>query len=118
MLYPSMRRMSSDTVRTVSRVIDKVNASCGRSHGSQYCAVTARRETAVLLAPPPCHRVPRKNTHDPALITTGSRSAGSGSRSPHSWLPATMSVAPLSAVKSSIAQIVAAPNAFRGRGSG
>ncbi len=60
-----------DTARTVSRVIDKVNASCGRSHGSQYCAVSARRAFADRLAPPPCHNVPRKNTHDPALITTG-----------------------------------------------
>ena len=110
--------MSSDTARTVSRVVDKVNASWGRSHGSQYWAVTARRGAAERLAPPPCHSVLRKNTHEPAFITTGSRSVSSGVRCPHRWLPGMMSVAPLSAVKSSIAKMVAAPSATRGRGSG
>ena len=54
--------MSPDTARTVSRVIDRVNASCGRTHGSQYWAVAANRERSERLAPPPCHNVlPRKN---------------------------------------------------------
>ncbi|SKU84028.1 Uncharacterised protein [Mycobacteroides abscessus subsp. abscessus] len=56
----------------MSRVIDSVNASCGRSHGSQYCAVSAESD---WFEPPPCHSVPRKKTQDPAAITTGVRSA-------------------------------------------
>ena len=36
-----------------------------RSQGSQYWAVTANRGYAERFAPPPCHRVDRKNTHDP-----------------------------------------------------
>lgn len=87
MLYPSMRRISSDTARTVSRVIDSVNASCGRSHGSQHCAVSAKRAESDWFAPPPCHSVPRKKTQDPAAITTGVRSASFGVLPPQRWLP-------------------------------
>ena len=64
--------MSSETVRAISRDTDRVKASIGRSHGWQYCAVTARRSRVVVLAPPPCQRVPTKNTHEPAGMTTGS----------------------------------------------
>src|ERR1700743_2979698 len=114
-----MRRMSSETVRAMSRDIDKVKASIGRSHGWQYWAVTARRSRLVVLAPPPCQRVPTKKTHEPAGITTGSDlSSGPGRRLPQRWLPGNRTVEPLSAVKSSIAQIVAAANGARGRGTG
>lgn len=39
--------MSSDTARTVSRVIDKVNASCGRSQGSQGLSRTRGDKSPV-----------------------------------------------------------------------
>jgi aromatic ring-cleaving dioxygenase len=45
------RRMSSDTTWTVSWLVERVNASWGRSQGSQYCAVTARRGREERLAP-------------------------------------------------------------------
>jgi hypothetical protein len=54
----------SDTARHVSREIDSANEPCGRSHSSQYCAVSASR-AAERLAPPPCLRAPRKKTDDP-----------------------------------------------------
>src|ERR1700748_2811560 len=114
-----MRRMSSETVRAMSRDTERVKASIGRSHGWQYWVVTASRSRVVVLAPPPCHRVPTKKTHEPAGMTTGN--AGSeavGRLLPQRWLPGTTTVAPLSAVKSSIAQIVAAANGARGRGTG
>src|ERR1700744_3660141 len=114
-----MRGVSSDTIRAVSRDTDRVKASIGRSHGWQYCAVTARRSALLEFAPPPCHRVPTKNTHEPAGMTTGSASSsGDGRRLPQLWLRGYSTVAPLSAVKSSIAQIVAAANGSRGRGTG
>src|ERR1700757_2276181 len=114
-----MRRMSSETVRAISGDTDRVKASIGRSHGWQYWAVTASRSRVVVLAPPPCHRVPTKKTHEPAGITTGSEgSSGLGRRLPQRWLPGYSTVAPLSAAKSSIAQIVAAANGARGRGIG
>src|SRR6202012_2126096 len=110
-----MRRISSETVRAMSREIDKVKASIGRSHGWQYWAGTARRSLMVVLAPPPCHRVPTKKTHEPAGMTTGSaESFELGRRLPQGWLPGKSKVAPFSAVKSSMAQIVAAANGSRG----
>src|SRR6201996_5145341 len=103
-----MRRMSSDTMRAVSRDTDRVKASIGRSHGWQYCAVTARRSAVLELAPPPCQSVPTKNTHEPAGMTTGNAaSAGPGRRLPQLWLRGESTVAPLSAVEASIAPIVA-----------
>jgi hypothetical protein len=65
MLSPSIRLRSSESRRAVARGTDKVNASCGRNHGSQYWAVTARRPCAVVFAPPPCHSVPTKKMQEP-----------------------------------------------------
>src|SRR6478736_3551344 len=114
-----MRRISSETFLAMPRGTERVKASIGRSHGWQYWAVTARRSRVVVLAPPPCQRVPTKKTHEPAGITTGiAGSSGPGRRLPQRWLLGYSTVAPLSAVKSSIAQIVAAANGARGRGIG
>jgi hypothetical protein len=113
--------MCSDTVFTMVGGVDNVNASCGRSHGWQYCAVTASRLWSfVRLAPPPCHSVPAKNTTEPAGIATLTSSSASVGRrsSPQRWLPGITTVAPLSAVKSVTAQMVAALNGARGRGTG
>src|ERR1700722_10621447 len=106
-----LRRMSSETIVAISRDTERVKASIGRSHGWQYWAVTARRSRVVVLAPPPCQRVPTKKTHEPAGVTTDSAGAsGPGGRLPQRWLPGYSTVAPLSSVKASTAQFVAAAN--------
>ena len=92
--------------------------SSWRAHGSQYCGVMPRRLASLWLAPPRCQRVPANTTTDPAGMVTLTKSAlsGSGVSLPQRWLPGMTSVAPLSSVKSSIAQMVEMPAGFRGLG--
>src|ERR1700759_3645901 len=114
-----MRRMLWGNSRAAPSDRGSVNGAHTRAPHTHTYAGTASRSRLVVLAPPPCQRVPTKKTHEPAGITTGSdRSSGPGRRWPQRWLPGNRTVEPLSAVKASIAQIVAAANGARGRGTG
>jgi hypothetical protein len=81
--------------------------------------VIASRGRSVVFAPPRCTSVPANSTTDPAGISTGRRSGWSAVAvgSLQRWLPGMISVAPLSAVNSSIAQIALTPIIGRGHGN-
>ena len=119
MAYPSMLWIAGEQTLTTSRGMASDMFSCVLAHGSQYWALTASRGASERFSPPPCHSVPRKKTTEPAGMTSEMRgSLEVGSRSSHVWLPGSTTVAPLVSVNASMAKMVAALNALRGRGIG
>jgi hypothetical protein len=71
-----------------------------------------------VLGPPPCQRVPRKYTAEPAGQTAGMVSEGEGGEDVgQKCEPGMMAVAPLVGVKGSRATMMAVEKGWRGRGT-
>ena len=67
------------------------------------------RQPSVVLAPPPCQRLPVQTSTSPRAISAGIDSASTASRYLgvfQWWLPGTRRVAPFASVKSVSAHIV------------